>query len=117
MQMRHALSTVFPYIGYHAIPIAEALLSGYLGDDGKEISHQLAVGGVYGVHRLDMDFWDRQQMHRRQRSNILEHQYTVVLIDLRGGDLPRRNLAEQSVFHCKSLLSLYQAPGDQPRLF
>ena len=60
-------------------------------------SHQLTVGGIYGIHRLDVLLGDRQQMNWCHRIDVLEHQYPVIFIHLCGRDLPCRNLAEQTI--------------------
>mgnify|MGYP006927295151 CR=1 FL=1 len=74
-------------------------------DDLKGVGHH---GGIFRGDLpagADVGLGDDQEMGGRLGVDVVKGVHQLVLVDLVGGDLPRRDLAEEAVAHTCSLLS------------
>ena len=93
MQVENALSRLLPAVGHHA-EIGDALLLGDFTDDLEAVGHH---SGVFGGNRpagLDVSLGNHQEVRGSLGVNVVEGIDLVILIDLLGGNLSPRDLAE-----------------------
>ena len=96
VQVMHALAGLLADVGNNTVALQPQFLC-QLGYDLKDMRHHGAVFGADLRHGADMLLGDHQKMGGRLRRNVIKGIAQVVLLHLVGGDLPRRNGAEQAV--------------------
>ena len=98
MQVRHTLARLLADVGHHPVALQTQLL-GDLGDDGEDVGHHGGVVLSDLGHRGDVHLGNHQKVGGGLGIDVVEGVADLVLIDLVGGDLSLRDLAEQTIAH------------------
>lgn len=77
--------------------LATLLFGEALGREEDMTGERLIIFLAEVVQRRDVFLWDDQEMHRRLGSDVPEGDDLIVFIELVGGNVPRHDLAEQTI--------------------
>src|SRR5256714_762089 len=99
VQMHHVLPADAPGIDDGTVTIRRALLARKLSGKRQHPPEHAGIVRRRVGERRDVLFRHQHEMHRRERSNILEPENLVVLVDLLRRHLAAHNLAEYAVVH------------------
>ena len=97
VQVFHGLARVLAHVGDDTVAIVEALLLGELGDDGKHMAQQRAIGLRQCSSRRDVLFRDDQKMHFRLRGDVIKGNHLIVLVELLRGDANMMEILMMSI--------------------
>lgn len=100
MQVLNTLAAVLPHIGDNAVALfIYAQLTALVGNHSVDVPQQCGIFFGQCCGRSNVLLWNDQKVYRRLGINVVKGQQRVVLIQFVGGDFPRRDFTEQTIFH------------------
>ena len=97
MQMLDRLTAVFPAVVDDPIAVRQPFLRGDFFRHEENVRDDRRIFLRQRVGGSDVLFRDQKHMRRSLRIEIAEGENLVVLVDLIAGDLPGRDLAENTI--------------------
>ena len=95
MEVVDALARVVPHVGDEPVAgLCHAFALGDLPGAGEHVAKKSIVLSRQGLGALDMLFGDDEHVDRRLGRDVPKGIDQLVLIDLGGRDVPRRDLTE-----------------------
>ena len=105
VQVVDGLTGVVAAVGDDAVAVFQALGLCHLGSHHQTVGNDPGVLSADGAHAGDMRLGDHQDVGGSLGRDVPEGQAQVILVDLGGGDGAGDDLAEQTVFNDKILLT------------
>ena len=98
MQVGNRLSAVFAAVVDNAVAaFGHAEPAGDLSRPGEDAADDGAVFHVQFIRRSDVRLGDEEDVYGRLGVQVVKAEDFIVLVDLFGGDFPRRDLTENTV--------------------
>jgi hypothetical protein len=105
MDVEHRLARIGVAVEYHSIASSGvAVLVGQRGASPDQLANEPVIVRTKVVQRGNVSARHDEDVHGRLRVDVPESYDPIVLVDDGAGDLPRDDLAEETILHVQPTL-------------